>query len=323
MLPSSTGTVRLRLRRRPSARLRSAPGSAAAPRSRAATPCRRSVPSPRRRGLAGHLYLFTIRSVFFLSGARLQLIAWPKGCGPRGSLTDAEPPRTDARPAPTLSALRWGTRSRGRARQERGRLAPHPPPPPHADWRRAPAHPYLYPPAQPTARRRGGARRGARPLPMRPVLPALALYERWPRAAPRRAAHLRVGRFRPPSSPGSARTRGPLVWLGARGALFCSPAIREPLLRSVLCVAALSAGAVLIRKLRKPPLSVGLDGCRGSAGRRCPDLEVPSSNGTFFFVFRRSRYAPKYVFPILPVFAVISFMKNKLSAVSQVASLRA
>lgn len=118
---------------------------------------------------------------------------------------------------------------------------------------------------------------------MRPVLPALALYERWPRAAPLRAAHLRAGRFRPPSSPGSARTRGPLVWLGARGALFCSPAIREPLLRSVLCVAALSAGAVLIRKLRKPPLSVGLDGCRGSAGRRCPDLEVPL--GTLFLSF--------------------------------------
>lgn len=47
---------------------------------------------PRSRGVTGRLYLFTIRSVFFLSGARLQRIAWLKGCELGDSLTDSKPP---------------------------------------------------------------------------------------------------------------------------------------------------------------------------------------------------------------------------------------
>lgn len=220
----------------PRARL---PLPGAVPPLRAAAPCRCSVPPPRRRGLAGRLYLFTIRSVFFLSGARLQRIAWPKGCGPRGSLTGAEPPRTDARPAPTLSALRRGTTSRGRAREESGeRLAPH--------LRRRPtptggAHPHTptytlrhspCPAARGCADGGTAAPGPARPPNARPLCTVAA----------RRSAPRRVSPCRPLPSIGQSgpvRPRGRLVWLGARGELFCSPAIHEPLLRSVLCVAAL------------------------------------------------------------------------------------
>lgn len=171
-------------------------------------PLRRAAGSRRALGgVPGRLYLFTIRSVFFLSGARLQRIAWLKGCGMGGSLTGSKPPpRRDGlayspgRPPTGLSALRQrdGRRAGARPTRERAREKALRPQGAHAsvaarrpaaDWRRALTRPLLIEPGavQLPPRRGGGRGRTAAPEKACPRQTSPSVPGERGRSAPRRA----------------------------------------------------------------------------------------------------------------------------------------